>query len=107
MPRRCELATQPLLKICVTGSGCDSFNDTAHDRLPVSMGWLNAIAAGWNICNSWITIGATLALSIAYQGGPVTLVYGIFVVVFVMGATAASLSELAARYPTAGGQYAI
>ncbi len=71
------------------------------------MGWLNAIAAGWNICNSWITIGATLALSIAYQGGPVTLVYGIFVVVFVMGATAASLSELAARYPTAGGQYAI
>lgn len=68
------------------------------------MGWLNILAAGWNICNSWIGVGATLALSIAFQGGPVTLIYGLIVVLVVVGSTALSLAELAARYPTAGGQ---
>ncbi|KAL4902939.1 hypothetical protein BDW74DRAFT_186592 [Aspergillus multicolor] len=39
------------------------------------------------------------------QGGSVTLVYGILVVVFTMGCTAASMAELASVYPTAGGPY--
>lgn len=39
------------------------------------------------------------------SGGPVTIVYGIIVSTFAMGACVLSMSELSARYPTAGGQY--
>jgi choline transport protein len=44
----------------------------------------------------------TLGIS---QGGNVEVLYGIIVMLFLIGATTLSLAELAARYPTAGGQY--
>jgi len=40
-----------------------------------------------------------------FQGGPVTIIYGCVLMLFLMGASALTLAELAARYPTAGGQY--
>jgi hypothetical protein len=76
----------------------------SHEKLPITISLFQVISAGWNICNSWAAPAATLALSIE-SGGTVTVIYGIFVIVFVMGATGFSLAELAARYPTAGGQY--
>ena len=39
------------------------------------------------------------------NGGPVTIIYGLLVMSILYVATAFSLSELATRYPTAGGQY--
>jgi choline transport protein len=68
------------------------------------MSLLAIIGAGWNICNSWAGISATLALSIM-SGGSVTLVYGVIVIFIVVGSSAISLAELASVYPTAGGQY--
>jgi len=38
-------------------------------------------------------------------GGPVTIIYGVIISFFTVGCCALSMCELAARYPTAGGQY--
>ncbi|KAB8219530.1 hypothetical protein BDV33DRAFT_191989 [Aspergillus novoparasiticus] len=58
------------------------------------------------ICNSWAGIAGSLQLAIL-AGGPATLVYSIIVAATAYLAIAASLAELAAVYPTAGGQYHI
>lgn len=71
---------------------------------PRSISSLEIIGTGWNICNSWCGIAATIAIGIT-QGGTVTVLYGIFVILFMVGSSAASLGELASVYPTAGGQY--
>ncbi|KAF7718131.1 Amino acid transporter [Penicillium ucsense] len=65
---------------------------------------LEIIGAGWNICNSWSGIAATLAIGIT-QGGTVTVLYGILVILLMVGSSAATMGELASVYPTAGGQY--
>lgn len=65
---------------------------------------LDIISAGFNICNSWCGVAATLFLGFL-AGGPVTIIYGIIVATFVVGCCALSMAELAAKYPTAGGQY--
>ena len=65
---------------------------------------LDIIPAGFNVCSSWAGLAATLYLGII-SGGPVTIIYGTIVVFFTVGCCVATLAELAARYPTAGGQY--
>lgn len=65
---------------------------------------LATIAAAYNICHTWVAIGATIALSIDH-GGNVTLIYGLIYMAVLYTAIALSLAELAAQYPTAGGQY--
>ena len=65
---------------------------------------IDIICIGWNICNSWIGLGATLALSISLSG-TVTLIYGILVIFVMLGASVLTMAELASVYPTAGGQY--
>lgn len=77
------------------------FGSTAPPRV---LKVLDIVAAGFNICNSWCGLAATLFLGII-AGGPVTIIYGIIVCTFTVGCCALSLAELAARYPTAGGQY--
>ena len=67
------------------------------------MGPFDIICVGWNISNSWIGIGAVLAL-VFYEGGSVTLLYGEIVMFVVFGCIVATLGELASVYPTAGGQ---
>lgn len=68
------------------------------------IGLLAIIGLGWNICNSWSAIAATLVISIS-SGGPVTLLYGIVLIFVLGGACALSMAEIASAYPTAGGQY--
>ena len=58
----------------------------------------------FNLLSSWLTVASTLVLGLSH-GGPVTVVYGLFIILVAYGAVALSLSEMAARYPTAGGQY--
>ncbi|OBT56539.1 hypothetical protein VE04_03247 [Pseudogymnoascus sp. 24MN13] len=80
----------------------DVFAEVAHP--PRTIGALEVLSAGFNVCNSWAGVAASMFLAI-FQGGPVTIIYGCIVILFLMGATALSLAELSARYPTAGGQY--
>lgn len=68
------------------------------------LGLLAIVSIGWNICNSWAAIAATLAISVA-SGGPVTLIYGIIIIFIFGGACALSMAEIASVHPTAGGQY--
>ncbi|KIW91014.1 uncharacterized protein Z519_07908 [Cladophialophora bantiana CBS 173.52] len=68
------------------------------------IGPLDTICVGWNICNSWAGVAATLALTIA-QGGSVTLIYGVVVCFIMVGCSGLTMGELASVYPTAGGQY--
>lgn len=65
---------------------------------------LATIAAAFNICQSWVAIGSTFALSIGH-GGNTTVIYGLILIAVVYSAIALSIAELAAQYPTAGGQY--
>ncbi|PIG88379.1 amino acid permease family protein [Aspergillus arachidicola] len=56
------------------------------------------------ICNSWAGIAGSLQLALL-AGGPATLIYSILVTTTAYLVIAASMAELAAVYPTAGGQY--
>ncbi|KAK7420837.1 hypothetical protein QQZ08_010238 [Neonectria magnoliae] len=75
---------------------------SSHTKRDLSL--INIIAVGWNVCNSWAAVAATMSLSIA-SGGPVTLLYGLLLVVVLNGSAAATMAEIASVYPTAGGQY--
>lgn len=65
---------------------------------------INILALGFNICNSWVGLGMTLAIGITL-GGTITVLYGCILAFVLYLATAATLAELASVYPTAGGQY--
>lgn len=69
-----------------------------------SLSTFQIICGGWNICNSWAGIVGTLAIGIS-QGGTVLLLYGIIIVMVIVGLCTATLAELSSVYPTAGGQY--
>lgn len=69
-----------------------------------NIGPLSIVALGFNICNSWAGLSASLQI-VLLQGGPVTLLYGMFISTFATFADALTLAELASVYPTAGGQY--
>ena len=72
--------------------------------VPRTLGVLDIISAGFNICNSWSGVAATLFLGFL-SGGSVTIIWGLIVATFVTGCCALSLAELSAKYPTSGGQY--
>ena len=88
----------------------DSSGELAYESIfgsnvpPRNLKVIDVIAAGFNICNSWSGLAATLFLGFI-SGGPVTIIYGSIVATFVVGCCVLSLAELAAKYPTAGGQY--
>lgn len=65
---------------------------------------LRIIAFAFVICNSWAGVAGSIQLALL-QGGPATLIYGILISSLAYFSIAASLSELASVYPTAGGQY--
>ena len=62
------------------------------------------MAFAFNMLSSWLTVTSTMILGIGH-GGPVTMIYGLLFLLVAYGACALSLSEMVARYPTAGGQY--
>jgi amino acid transporter len=57
---------------------------------------------GFNICNSWVGLAATMVIGIE-QGGTVTVLYGMMLVLITMGCSATTMAELSSVYPTAGG----
>lgn len=59
---------------------------------------------GFNICNSWVGLAATMVIGMQ-QGGSVTVIYGMMVTLVGLGCSAATMAELASVYPTAGGPY--
>lgn len=68
------------------------------------MGPLAILFAGYNICNSWVGLAATMVIGME-QGGSVTIVYGVLLITFCVGCSTATMAELASVYPTAGGPY--
>lgn len=74
------------------------------EKVPRTTGFFEMIAVAFNLLSSWLTVASTLILGLSH-GGSVTVLYGLIVVLFVYGAVALSLAEMAARYTTAGGQY--
>lgn len=73
-------------------------------QLKKNLGPFSIICVGFNICNSWVGLAATMVIGIE-QGGSVTVVYGLLVVLFFLGCSALTMAELASVYPTAGGPY--
>lgn len=74
------------------------------ENVPRTISFLAIISAAFNLLSSWLVVAATMILGLSH-GGSVTVVYGLVIVLIMYGAVALSLSEMAARYPTAGGQY--
>ena len=74
------------------------------EKVPRTISFFAIIAVAFNLLSSWLTVASTLVLGLSH-GGSVTVVYGLIVMLIMYGAVALSLSEMAARYPTAGGQY--
>lgn len=68
------------------------------------IGPFDILCVGYNICNCWVGLAATMVIGIE-QGGTVTLIYGTLVVTFAMVCSAATMAELSSVYPTSGGPY--
>ncbi|KAL7793118.1 amino acid transporter [Trichoderma ceciliae] len=68
------------------------------------IGPFQIIALGFNIPNSWAGVATAFSTALT-AGGPVSLIYGNFVITAMFGSAAVTLAELASVYPTAGGQY--
>lgn len=73
-------------------------------KMQKNIGAFAILCSGFNICNSWVGLAATLVIGIE-QGGSVTVLYGMLITLVALGCSAATLAELASVYPTAGGQY--
>lgn len=67
------------------------------------LGWLGILAAGFNLCNSWLVVAVTLTISIGY--GPSVSAWGIVIVTAAATCISITLAELVSVYPTTGGQY--
>ena len=69
-----------------------------------TIGRIAILGASFNILNTWFGLASTLVFGFS-NGGPVTIIYGLFLISIIYTANAFSLAELSAKYPTAGGQY--
>ncbi|EHK18240.1 uncharacterized protein TRIVIDRAFT_44930 [Trichoderma virens Gv29-8] len=72
--------------------------------VPRDIGAFQIIALGFNIPNSWAGVATAFSAALT-AGGPVSLIYGNFVITAMYASAAVTLAELASVYPTAGGQY--
>ncbi|XEV01471.1 hypothetical protein FSHL1_006758 [Fusarium sambucinum] len=85
-------------------------NDIVLDQLGLQsqikkdIGPFAILCVGFNICNSWVGLAATMVIGIE-QGGSVTVIYGMLVVLVCLGCSALTMAELSSVYPTAGGPY--
>lgn len=70
------------------------FGSNAPPRI---LGVLDIVSAGFNICNAWSGVAATLFLGFL-SGGSVTIIWGLVLATFTVGCCALSLAELSARY---------
>ncbi|KAK1767913.1 amino acid/polyamine transporter I [Phialemonium atrogriseum] len=89
-----------------------SYNDTnlvlerlgLEPQMKKTLGPFAIACVGFNICNSWVGLAATMVIGMQ-QGGSVTVIYGMMVTLVGLGCSAATMAELASVYPTAGGPY--
>ena len=72
--------------------------------MPRNIGFFEILSVAFNLLSSWLAIATTLILGLSH-GGSISVLYGLMVILVMYGAVALSLAELAARYPTAAGQY--
>ncbi|KAE8335735.1 hypothetical protein BDV24DRAFT_155792 [Aspergillus arachidicola] len=79
-------------------------DDITTGQVNRKLSGINLLCMAFVICNSWAGIAGSLQLALI-AGGPATLVYSILVTTTAYLSIAASMAELAAVYPTAGGQY--
>jgi choline transport protein len=61
------------------------------------------LSAGYNVCQSWLVIAATLSVSLVY--GPMNTVWGLIAATIIYTCIGLTLAELVSAYPTTGGQY--
>lgn len=73
-------------------------------QMKKNLGPFAILCVGFNICNSWVGLAATMVIGME-SGGSVTILYGLIVVLFFLGCSALTMAELASVYPTAGGPY--
>lgn len=85
-------------------AGAITIANTDGREMKKNIGPLTMLAVCFNICNSWAGISASLQIALL-QGGPATLLYGLFVSTTLYMSIALTMAELASVYPTAGGQY--
>lgn len=78
--------------------------DSNPNQAKKQLNGITLLCLAFVICNSWAGIAGSLQLALL-AGGPATLVYSILVATTGYIAIAASMAELAAVYPSAGGQY--
>ncbi|KAJ5523499.1 hypothetical protein N7513_013043 [Penicillium frequentans] len=78
--------------------------DSTPNQAKKQLNGITLLCLAFVICNSWAGIAGSLQLALL-AGGPATLVYSILVATTGYVAIAASMAELAAVYPSAGGQY--
>lgn len=106
--KKSTLTDFPFLTDISNSAGSVEDNPLAHIGLEpgtrTELSFLSIIATGWNICNSWVAVAATMSISMA-SGGPMTLIYGIMIMFVLGGSAALTMAEVASVYPTAGGQY--
>ncbi|KAH6894698.1 amino acid/polyamine transporter I [Thelonectria olida] len=76
----------------------------AQGALQQRLSTLTMVAMAFAILNTWIALAGSIAY-ILPSGGSVSFIYGFIFCVLCNLALAASLGELAAIWPTAGGQY--
>ncbi|KAH6886765.1 amino acid/polyamine transporter I [Thelonectria olida] len=79
-------------------------NQSAEGHLRPRLSKLTMVAMTFAILNTWICLGGSIGIVIP-SGGSVAFLYGFLFCVVCNFALAASLGELAAIWPTAGGQY--
>ncbi|KAI0377270.1 amino acid transporter [Hypomontagnella monticulosa] len=77
---------------------------TGEGRLQPRLSRLTMVALTFAILNTWIALAGSIGLVLP-SGGSVSFLYGFIFCVLCNLALAASLGELAAIWPTAGGQY--
>lgn len=73
-------------------------------KMNKTIGPFAILCVGFNICNSWVGLAATMVIGME-QGGSVTVIYGILVITVALGCSALTMAELASVFPTAGGPY--
>ncbi|KAM3505973.1 hypothetical protein MY11210_007748 [Beauveria gryllotalpidicola] len=75
-----------------------------HGSLQQRLSTLSTLAMAFAILNTWIALAGSIGL-ILPSGGSVAFVYGFLLCLVCSFCVVASLGELAAIWPTAGGQY--
>ncbi|EJP67880.1 choline transport protein [Beauveria bassiana ARSEF 2860] len=75
-----------------------------HGSLRQRLSTLSTLAMAFAILNTWIALAGSIGL-ILPSGGSVAFLYGFLLCLVCSFCVAASLGELAAIWPTAGGQY--